>query len=399
MTDWKDLESQVFFQTGKRVPIVIESGDGCAVTDVDGKRYLDFVAGIAVNSLGHRHPVLVKAIQEQADRLIHISNVYYSVPQLQLAELLVQQSCMDRVYFVNSGAEANEAAIKLVRKWGGEQKDGAFEIISTTNAFHGRTLAAVTASGTERYKAPFGPLPPGFITVAFDDVEAIKQATTPKTCAIMLEPVQGEGGVNIPSDDYLRDVRAWCDERNILLVFDEVQTGIGRTGTLFAYQQTGIEPDVMTLAKGLAGGVPIGALLAKEGVAATFVPGDHGSTFGGNPLATAAGYAVLKYIVDEDLSSQVRQKGEHLLTKLHSLEDRHSAVSEVRGKGLLCAVQFSADLAEQVTRGCLEAGLLVNQLKPNLIRLSPPLIVSEAELDQAVAIIDQVLSQVAAPVS
>ena len=397
MTDWKDLESHVFFQTGKRVPLVIESGDGSYVTDVDGKRYLDCVAGIAVNSLGYRHPVLVNAIREQAERLIHISNVFYSVPQLQLAELLVENSCMDRVYFVNSGAEANEAAIKLVRKWGREQKNGAFEIISTNNSFHGRTLAAVTATGTERYKTPFGPLPPGFINVPFDDMAALKQATTPQTCAIMLEPVQGEGGVNIPAADYLTKVRAWCDEQQILLVLDEVQTGIGRTGTLFAYEQAGIEPDVMTLAKGLAGGVPIGALLAKDAVAASFGPGDHGSTFGGNPLATAAGYAVLSYIIEQDLPAKVQQKGERLLSKLHGLEDRHHAISEVRGKGLLCAVQFDGEIAEQVTRGCLDAGLLVNQLKPNVIRLSPPLVISEQELDEAVEILDQVLARVAVP--
>lgn len=398
MTDWKELESHVFFQTGKRVPIVIESGDGSWVTDVDGKRYLDFVAGIAVNSIGHRNPVLVNAIREQADKLIHISNVYYSVPQLQLAELLIRHSCMDRVYFVNSGAEANEGAIKLVRKWGRERKKGAFEIISTTNSFHGRTLAAVTATGTERYKAPFGPLPPGFIIVPFDDIEAIKQATTPLTCAIMLEPLQGEGGVNVPSAEYLRQVRQWCDEQQLLLLLDEVQTGIGRTGTLFAYEHSGVEPDVMTLAKGLAGGVPIGALLAKDAVASVFGPGDHGSTFGGNPLATAAGYAVLKFVIEQDLPSQVTSKGERLMTKLRGLEDRHGMISEVRGMGLLCAVQFDGDVADQVTRGCLEGGLLVNQLKSNVIRLSPSLTVSEEELDQAVEILDGVLTQVSAGV-
>src|SRR6266567_7947548 len=317
MTDWIELESRVFMQTGRRVPLVIESGEGTYVVDVNGKRYLDFIAGIAVNSIGHRNPVLVNAIRDQADKLIHISNVFYSVPQLELAELLVEHSCMERVYFVNSGAEANEGAIKLARKWGGVHKDGAYEIISALNSFHGRTLAAITATGTERYKAPFAPLPPGFIIVPYDDVDAIKQATTPRTCAILLEVIQGEGGVNIPADDYLRRVRAWCDEQRILLMLDEVQTGIGRTGTLFAYEQTGVEPDVMTLAKGLAGGVPIGAILAKGTAASAFVPGDHGSTFGGNPLATAAGYAVLKYIIDEDLPGQVRQKGERLLRRLH----------------------------------------------------------------------------------
>jgi predicted acetylornithine/succinylornithine family transaminase len=394
MTDWIELESKIFMQTGRRVPLVIESGEGTHVTDTNGKRYLDFIAGIAVNSIGHRNPVLVNAIREQADKLIHISNVFYSIPQLQLGELLIEHSCMDRVYFVNSGAEANEAAIKLVRKWGLEHKDGAYEIISTLNSFHGRTLAAVTATGTDRYKTPFAPLPPGFVTVPYDDVDAIKDATTPKTCAILLEVIQGEGGVNIPAADYLQRVRAWCDEQQILLVLDEVQTG---TGTLFAYEQTGAEPDVMTLAKGLAGGVPIGAILAREPAASAFVPGDHGSTFGGNPLATAAGYAVLKYIIDEDLPAQVRRKGDRLLTRLHSLEDRHSGISEVRGRGLLCAVQFDTDIADKVVGACITAGLLINQLKPNAIRLMPPLTVTDEELDQAVEIIDAALSEVSNP--
>jgi len=395
MPDWIELESRIFFQKAKRIPLVIESGDGTYVTDVDGKRYLDFVAGIAVTSIGHRNPVLVDAVREQVDRLVHISDIYYSIPQLQLAELLIQHSCLDRVFFINSGAEANEAAIKLARKWGREHRDGAFEIISALNSFHGRTLAAVTATGTERYKAPFAPLPPGFINVPFDDVEALKQATTPRTCAILLEPIQGEGGVNIPTDDYLRRVRDWCDEQGILLMLDEVQTGIGRTGTLFAYEQSGICPDVMTLAKGLAGGVPIGAILAKDSVAAAFVPGDHGSTFGGNPLATAAGYAVLKYVIDHDLSAQVKQKGEHLLARLRSLEDRHSGISDVRGRGLLCAVEFDSEIAAPLVTACLERGLLVNQLKPNAIRFMPPLTVSEEELDAAVAIVDEALGEIA----
>jgi acetylornithine/N-succinyldiaminopimelate aminotransferase len=394
MTDWIELEHEVFFPVHKRIPLVIESGEGTAVFDNNGRRYLDFVAGIAVNALGHRHPVLVNAVREQVDKLVHISNIFYSEPQLQLAELLVQHSCMDRVYFVNSGAEANEAAIKLARKWGRVHKDNAFEIISANNSFHGRTLAAVTATGTDRYKAPFAPLPPGFITVPFDDVEAIKRATTPQTCAILLEAIQGEGGVNIPADDYLRRVRAWCDEQRILLMLDEVQTGVGRTGTLWAYEQTGVEPDVMTLAKGLAGGVPIGAVLAKEAVATAFEPGDHGSTFGGNPLATAAGYAVLKYVIDEDLPGQVREKGERLLTRLHGLEDRYPEITEVRGRGLLCAVQFNADIAERVVGACMEGGLLVNQLKPNAIRLMPPLTVTPEELDEAVDTIDAALRQV-----
>jgi len=392
-TDIQDLESRVMFQTGRRAPVTLVRGEGTRVWDTDGKEYLDFVAGIAVVSLGHAHPVLVEAIAKQAEQLIHVSNLFYSVPQVQLAELLVQVSCLDRVYFQNSGAEALEACIKLARKWGHEKKDGADEIISAQSGFHGRTLAAINASGTPRYKEPFGLLP-GFVNVPFDDVEAIKAATTPKTCAILLEPIQGEGGVNIPAEDYLQKVRAWCDEQDILLVLDEVQTGIARTGTMFAYEQYGVCPDIMALAKGLAGGVPIGAILAKEEIAAMFVPGDHGSTFSGNPLATAAGYAVLKHIVDNDLAAEVKRKGEQLQAKLRSLEDRHGTISEVRGRGLLCAVQFDADIAEQVARESLGEGLLLNNLRPNVLRIAPPLTVSDEEIDEAVERLERVLVKI-----
>ncbi len=391
-TDWTSVESKVFFQTGRRTPVTLVRGKGSYVWDEKGKRYLDFVAGIAVVSLGHSHPALVEAIKRQADELIHVSNLFYTVPQLQLAELLVRHSALDRVYFCNSGAEAIEGAIKLARKWGRDNRDGAYEIISTNNSFHGRTLAAVTATGTERYKAPFGPLTPGFINVPFDDIQAIKDATNAKTCAVLLEPIQGEGGVNIPANDYLRQVREWCDEQNLLLMLDEIQTGVGRTGTLWAYEQAGIEPDVMTLAKGLAGGVPIGALMAKESVAATFQPGDHGSTFGGNPLATAAGYAVLKHIIDNDIPRQSAEKGERLMAKLRGLEDRHGVIAEVRGRGLLCALQFDGDIAEEVARAALAEGLLLNNLKPNVLRIAPPLTISDEEIDEAVNVLDRVLT-------
>ncbi len=393
--DWPGVERRVFFQTGRRTPVTLVRGEGSYVWDDQGNRYLDFVAGIAVVSLGHCHPVLVDAIKRQAETLIHVSNLFYTVPQLQLAELLVQHSCFDRVYFCNSGAEANEAAIKLARKWGRENRNGAYEIISALNSFHGRTLAAVTATGTEKYKAPYAPLMPGFVNVPFNDVEAIKAATTDKTCAVLLEPIQGEGGVNIPDDDYLQQVRAWCDEQRLLLILDEVQTGVGRTGTLWAYEQFGIEPDVMTLAKGLAGGVPIGAILAKEPVAATFQPGDHGSTFGGNPLATAAGYAVLKYVIDNDIPAQVQAKGERLMARLRGLEDRHPVIREVRGRGLLCAVEFEADIAEEVVRAALSEGLLLNNLRPNVLRIAPPLTVGDTEIDEAVAALERVLTALA----
>ncbi len=394
--EWMERESKVYFQAARRVPLVIERGQGTSVFDTEGKRYLDFVAGIATNSLGHRHPAVVEAVHKQADSLIHVSNVFFSEPQIQLAELLIENSALDRVWFCNSGAEANEAAIKLARKWGGMHKQGAYEIISTANSFHGRTLAAVTATGTDRYKNQFGPMPPGFIVVPFNDLESLRAAVTDKTCAIMLEPIQGEGGVNLPEDGYLQSVRRLCDEKGILLLLDEIQTGVGRTGSLWAYEQYGITPDIMTLAKGLAGGVPIGALLATETVAACFVPGDHGSTFGGNPLATAAGFSVLSFIIDNDLPAQVQQKGERLLQRLHGLEDRHHEIAEVRGKGLLCAVQFTGDTADAVTRGCLEHGLLVNMLRANTVRFSPPLNVTDDEIDEALEIFESVLNDVAA---
>ena len=393
MTDWKEIESRVFMTTGRRMPVVVERGEGTRVWDDNGKPYLDFFGGPAVHSLGHCHPVVVKAIEEQARTLIHVSNAVYSVPQLQLAELLVANSCFDRVYFSNSGAEANEAAIKLARKWGKERKDGAFEIICAVDAFHGRTLASVTATGTERYSAPFAPLPPGFVHVPFNDIEALQQATTPQTCAILLEPVQGEGGVNVPNASYFPAVREWCNAMNILLMVDEVQTGMCRTGPLFAYQDMDFEPDVMTLAKGLGSGVPIGAILAKE-ECSVFTPGDHGSTYGGNPLATAAAFAVTKYMLDTDMPAQVERIAAYVGEKLEGLRRRLPAVTEVRGKGLLIAVGLAGDHAEKVVMDCLANGLIVNNVRPNAVRLAPPLVVSHAEVDEAVSILEGSLSRV-----
>ena len=392
MTDWQQLENRYLFSTFKRQPVTLVRGQGVRVWDDQGREYLDFVAGIAAVSLGHCHPTVVSALAEQSSALIHVSNLVYSVPQLRLAQLLVENSCLDRVFLCNSGAEAIEGAVKLARKWGKEKRDGAYEVICTDNAFHGRTLATLTASGTEKYKLPYLPLPPGFVHVPFDDVEAIRKATGAKTCAVLVEPIQGEGGVNVPSDDYLRRLRAWCDEAGILLILDEVQTGIGRTGSLFAYQQYGAEPDIMTLAKGLAGGVPIGALLAKEHCA-VFAPGDHGSTFGGNPLCTHVGYSVLKYVIDNDIPGQVAKKGQHLERRLRSLADRHPIVTEVRGRGLLWAIELDAEVAEQAVGMCREEGLIANNVKPTALRLMPSLVVSEEELDRAVEIVDKVLGK------
>ncbi len=391
MTDWPAVESKLFMTTGKRMPVVVVRGEGTLVWDDEGREYLDFFCGPSTVSLGHCHPEVVAALTEQARTLIHVSNTVYSVPQLRLAELLIENSCLDRVYFCNSGAEANEGAIKLARKWGREHKNGAYEIICAENAFHGRTLAAVTATGTEKYKTPFAPLPEGFVHVPFNDIAPLREATGPRTCAVLLEPIQGEGGINVPGDDYLRQVRAWCDRENLLLILDEIQTGVGRTGSLFAYQQFGAEPDIMTLAKGLGSGVPLGAVLSKEHCS-VFTPGDHGSTFGGNPLACHVGYTVLKYVIEHDLPAQAATKGQYLADKLRGLEDRHASVTDVRGKGLLWALEFDREMAEDVSLACLRGGVIVNHVRPTTLRLAPPLTVSEEEIERAVAVIDRELT-------
>jgi acetylornithine/N-succinyldiaminopimelate aminotransferase len=385
-----ELEKKVYMQLAKRWPVTVVRGKGMKVWDDKGREYLDFVAGIAVTSLGHCHPVVAKALQRQAKTLIQMSNMYYTVPQLQLAELLVQTSCLDRVFICNSGAEANEGAIKLARRFGKLKLDGAYEIITTHESFHGRTLATTAATGQNQFQEPYAPLPTGFVNVDYNDLEAIKAATGKLTCAVMLEPIQGEGGVNVPSDDYLSKVRAWCDEKGLLLILDEVQTGIARTGTLFAYQQYGAEPDIMTLAKGLGGGVPIGAFLAKEH-ACVFKIGEHGTTFGGNPLVCAAAFDVLNYIVKKDLPGHVQRVGEYLIAGLEALAAEYKVIREVRGKGLLTAMQFNEEIAEPVVLACLEKGLIINKVKADVIRLIPPLIVTEKEIDKALDILGKVL--------
>jgi len=391
VSNWQELEKKYYMQTGKRLPLTLVRGEGARVWDDRGKEYLDFVGGWAVTTLGHCHPALAEAVTEQARTLFQVSNQFYTIPQIRLAELLVQNSALQRVFFCNSGAEANEGAVKLARRYGKLHLSGAFEVITTFNSFHGRTLAMVAATGQTKFQQPYTPLPSGFVNVEYDNVEAIKQATTSQTCAVMLEPVQGEGGVNIPEEDYLKRVQEWCVEHGILLILDEIQTGVGRTGTLFAYQQHGIEPDIMTLAKGLGGGVPIGAILPKEHVS-VFEPGEHGSTFGGNPLACAAGYATLKFAIDNDLPGNARRTGQYLLDRLGSLIPRFEFIAEVRGRGLLIALEFDRDIADRATMACLEKGLLVNQVKPNALRFMPPLIIGEREADQALGILEEVLA-------
>ena len=393
--NWAELESRYFFPVGKRLPVTLVRGEGSRVWDENGREYLDCLAGIAAVSLGHCHPAVVKAVQEQAATLMHVSNYYYTPPQIMLAQLLCEHTCLDKVFFCNSGAEAVEGCIKLARKWGKEKRDGAYEIIVAENAFHGRTMAAVTATATEKYRAPFTPLVEGFVRVPFNDVDAIKRATTAHTAAVLLEPIQGEGGVNVPDDDYLPGVRAWCDEAGILLMADEVQTGVGRAGALFAHQLYGIDVDVMAVAKGLGSGFPIGAFLAKDHCAVLGL-GEHGTTFGGNPLATHVGYTVLKHIIENDVPGQVAKKGEYLERRLQSLADRHPMIKELRGKGLLWAIELDRDVAEEAVRLCLEQGLLANNVKPTALRLMPPLTITEEELDRAVEIIDRVLGWIEA---
>lgn len=394
MTNWQELAAKYFMNTVERVPVTLVKGEGSYVWDDKGKKYLDFVAGWAVNSLGHSPPVLAKAIAKQARTLLQVSNQFFSVPQIQLAELLVKNSCLQKVFLCNSGAEANEGAIKLARRYGARHLNGAYEVISVIGSFHGRTLSMVAASGQAKYQQPYLPLPTGFVNVDFNDFKAIKSATGEKTCAVMLEPVQGEAGVRIPDKAYLKAVRDWCTEKGILLILDEVQTGIGRLGTLFGYEQFGIEPDVMTLAKGLGSGVPIGAILAKE-KAAVFVPGEHGSTFGGNPLTCAAAVATLKYILDNDIVSHAKVVGKHLINGLEKLKRKYAFVTEVRGLGLLTAIEFKEEIGKAVLTACLENGLLVNRVRPNALRFMPPLTVSRQEVDEALGILDTVLAKYA----
>ncbi len=389
----QEMVQKYLMNTTQWMPMILVKGEGAYVWDEEGKRYLDFVGGWAVCCLGHCHPVLVKAITEQAKTLTQASPNVCDPQKIKLAELLVKNSCLDKVFFQSTGAEANEGAVKLARRYGKLKLNGAFEVITALNSFHGRTLAMTAATGQPHYQENYKPLPAGFKNVPFNDVNAIKAATTSDTCAVMLEPVQGEGGVNIPDDDYLTQIRQWCDDKGILLILDEIQTGMGRCGTLFAYQQYGIEPDIMTLAKGLGGGVPIGAFLSKDHCA-VFGPGDHGSTYGGNPLMCAVGYAVVKYIVEKDIPGNAQKVGGYLLQKLQQLQQKYPFIKNVRGKGLLVAIEFDKPLAQDIMLACLQEGLWTNRVQPNSIRMMPPLIIGNKEVDQAVMILEKVLAGV-----
>jgi predicted acetylornithine/succinylornithine family transaminase len=382
-TDWKAKEAKYYMHVVNRQPVVIERGEGARVWDVDGKEYLDFTAGWAVVNLGHAHPVVTKAIQDQAATLLQTSNQFYTTPQLELAEALVENSALDKVFFSNSGAEANEGAVKLARKYGRMNKNGGQEIITVLNSFHGRTLAMAAATGQPHYQEVWKPLTPGFTNVPYDDLDAIKGATTDQTCGIMVEVLQGEGGVNVPTEGYLKGLREWCDANNILLIFDEVQTGAGRLGTLFGHQAFDVEPDVMTLAKGLGNGVPIGAFLCKNSCD-VLEPGDHGSTFGGNALATAAANATVRFMVDNDVPGNAKKVGAYFQGQLEAYKAANpDTVVDVRGMGLLLALQFSDTISAKVVAACNEEGLLLNPVRPDAIRFMPPLTITESDVDEA----------------
>ena len=378
------IEDDYFLNTFTRQPLVLDHGEGVKVSDIEGNEYLDMFAGIAVNALGHNHPKLVKAIQDQAEKLIHISSIYYNEPALEYAKKLVDMTSFDRIFYSNSGAEANEGAIKLAVKYTGKS-----EVISTVESFHGRTVMTLAATGHEHYHEPFKSiLPKGFINVPYNDIEAIKDAITDNTAAIMVEPIQGEGGVNVPDMDYLKQIEEICHEKDIVFIVDEVQTGFGRCGTLFAHELFGVKPDIMTMAKGIGGGVPMGGILATEKVAGAFVPGDHGTTFGGGPLVCAAANAVLDEIVNENILDNVNEVGDYFIAELKKLDK--DVIKEVRGKGLMVGVELTEPGAEYVDK-LREAGFLINCTAGNVLRFVPPLIITKADIDEFVKALDELL--------
>ena len=389
-----NLSDQYIAHTYSRLPVTIVRGDGCRVWDPQGKEYIDFVGGLAVCNLGHCHPTVVKAIKEQAEKLLHVSNLYYTEPQTRLAELLIENSFADKVFFCNSGAEANEAAIKLARKYNKETKGNErFEIITMTNSFHGRTIATITATGQEKFHRGFEPLLPGFKYVPFNDVESLDRAIDKSTCAVMVEPIQGEGGVNCPVDNYLVDVRKICDKHGLLLILDEVQVGMGRTGTLFAYEGYGIEPDIMTLAKALAGGLPIGAMLSKEEIARSFTPGSHASTFGGNPVVTASALATVKTILNNGVLDNCVEVGGYLFHEFSKLKKKYPFVKDLRGKGLIVGMELAFNGGD-VVRQCIDRGVLINCTMGNTLRFLPPLTVTQGDVDIVLTILDEIFGEI-----
>ena len=375
-----------------RYPLVLSHGEGPYVYDSEGKKYLDFLAGIAVNILGHGHPALVKAIAEQAGKLIHCSNLYYTEPQATLAARLAELTGFDRVFLANSGAEANEGALKLARKYGKTLSPDRVEIITAENSFHGRTLATLTATGQPKYREGYEPLPAGFRYVTYNDLDSLKSVISDKTCAVLIEPIQGEGGVYVPDEGYLAAVRELCNQTGALLIFDEIQTGMGRTGHLLASQTFGVKPDIVTLAKGLGGGVPIGAFLTTDKIAGAFHAGDHGTTFGGNPLASAAGNAVLDVLAQENLAANASARGEYLMAELRKLQGKYpSLIKDVRGCGLMVGMELTVPGRDIVNR-CLEAGAIINCTAGTVLRFVPPLNITNNHIDELIVILDKALT-------
>ena len=385
----------VMAATYQRFPVAFEKGRGCKLWDTAGQAYTDFVAGIAVCNLGHAHPRVSAAVSRQAETLWHVSNLYYTLPQVDLAAWLVENSFADRVFFGNSGAEANEAAIKLARRYFKDRgEESRFRIVTMERSFHGRTMATLSATGQEKVRKGFDPVLDGFDFVPFNDAEALRARIGPTTCAVLLEPIQGEGGVRCPDAEYLQTVRKTCDETGTLLIFDEIQTGMGRTGELFAYKHFGIEPDIMTLAKALANGMPIGAMLARETIAAAFGPGSHASTFGGTPIVTAAALEVCKILVETQVIENGNAAGSYFKEKLLELKGRHAIIEDVRGLGLLLGMKLKIDGAPLVKQ-CMQNGFLINCIQDRILRFIPPLIISEEEIDQLVECLDGIFAEAA----
>jgi len=392
---WIEKADKYIMKTYGRYPIVPVRGEGCRVWDADGREYLDFLAGVAVNNLGHCHPKVVAALRKQAGDLIHCSNYYHIPSQIELAEFLCAHSFADKAFFCNSGAEANEAAIKLARKYSREKYGPErYEIITAAESFHGRTMATVSATGQEKVQRFFDPLLHGFKHVPFNDAAALAAAVSTSSCAVMLEPIQGEGGINIPASGYLREVRSICDQHGLLLILDEVQTGIGRTGKMFAYEHFGMVPDIMTLAKALAGGAPIGTMLATDEYAAAFSPGTHGSTFGGNPLMTTAALAVVRTILEDGILNRTEEIGDYLLGELATLGRKYPFVEGVRGIGLMVGMNLTIPGGDIVKKGH-EQGLLLNVTHDTVLRFVPPLVVTKQEIDTMIVILDGIFAEVA----
>ena len=386
----KELSDKHIINTYGARKLAFVRGEGAKLWDADGKEYLDFFAGIAVVNLGHCHPEVTEAICAQARALVHVSNLYYIEPQVELAELLCKNSFADRWFFCNGGAEANEAALKIARRYWYDKGQYKPTLISANQSFHGRTLATITATGQPKYQKGFGPLVPNIQYVAYNDIAALREMITPDVGAVILEPLQGEGGVCVPADDYLKQVRELCNEKNVLLIFDEVQTGLGRTGKLFAYEYSGVTPDIITLAKGLGNGVPIGAMGCTEEVSSGFTPGTHACTFGGNPLSTAAAVATMKALTKPGFIEQAAAVGEYFFGKLRALAAKHAEIVEVRGKGLMVGVEMKSAVAPVIEK-LLAAGIVCGPAGPNVLRFIPPLVVTNADVDKVVAALDAAL--------